>query len=409
MRSWVCIALLLFVSAGARAEQGDGDAEVVRAGGAASIDLDDRRVVAIDRAFGEAIRKSVDKLVPPLVRGRHKADIRDKILRRARLYVARYQVRDEGDDGDEFRVVVDVWVAMGELRDALIGLGVELDEPPPKPAAGTRASARAGAAVRPRPRLVLLVVANVDGVGHATFGRQGGDGGEVGRALQRELGEYGFDVVGAAGAAVSVSETAGDSLPITDAAAEELARSVGAGGAVIVGAEVHADGKIRGTRLRGARGAASIRVVDTSESAVIGKASVYAAAYADSSSAAVDDSAGRLGRAALAAVAGEVERHWPAGAVTGAGVVVEITGAETWTPVRQVMAALKRAAGITAVQPRRFRRGYVALEVATELPAARVARAITAGKFQPATLEVRNVGDKKVKVEVSAPAEPEER
>ena len=67
--------------------------------------------------------------------------------------------------------------------------------------------------------------------------------------------------------------------------------------------------------------------------------------------------------------------------------------------------ALKKAPGVTAVAPRRFRTGSIFLEVTTSLSAARIAKTIVGAKFDEGTVEVRTAGDRMVSVEVS-PAPP---
>src|SRR5690606_31707568 len=127
---------------------------------------------------------------------------RERVLRRARLYVTRYQVRQEGASGAEYRVALSAWVDTARVRVALTELGVALDAPP-APAPGVRA----------RPRLVVLAGRRMgDGV-LATCARaatgDGAAGGEVAGGVARELREYGFDLVPATGVDVPVGEAGG--------------------------------------------------------------------------------------------------------------------------------------------------------------------------------------------------------
>ncbi len=401
MRTLACIAALLVATSAAYAESNDPDETTrVAASGAAPADATDARTKAIDRAFANAVDTSVVDIVPADLRTKHRGDIRDRIVRRARLYIARYKVREEGDDGQVYRVRLDAWIDTGKLRQALASLGIELAGDRP---AGGAPAVQPGSRVRPT--ILLISLTNVDGAASASFGRDGGDGGALGRAIARELGEHGFEVIGAPGVAPPVSETAGTSLPVSDSAAAEMAREVGAGGVVVVGAEVFRDGKVRGTRLlaAGARGRA--RVIDLDEGVSVADETVEVGYYADTAEVALDAGAVELGRRVVLAVAGSMKQHWPAAVVAEASVVVEITGATMWKPVLRTMRALKKAPGVTAVEPRRFRAGSISLEVTTSLSAARVAKAIVGAKFDRGTVEVRTAGDHRVRVEIS-PAPP---
>jgi hypothetical protein len=371
------------------------DTSLVQTTGAAAAADSDAREKAIDRAFARAVDESVAALVSARVRKLHQAEIRDQVVRRARLFVARYSVRkegteDNGGDGATSRGQVDAWIDRGKLRQTLTGLGIELDSRG-APAPGTRA----------RPTIMLIALANVDGTAGATFGRDGGDGGAVGRGIDRALSEYGFDVIGAAGLSAQISEAAESALPVTDEAAIELAREAGAGGAVIVGADVTSSGKVRGTALMGVAGRAAVRVLDLDTGKIIASEDVESAAYGESAGAAADKGAAALAARTVSAVGRAMERRWPAAVASATGIAVEISGSLSWAPAREIVRALEKAPGITSVEPRRFRSGSIALDVITDLPASRVAKAISGAKLESVALDVRTVGDRTVRVGVT--------
>lgn len=362
--------------------------EAVEVAGSAPASDADPRARALDAAFARAVERSVDAVVAPGARGAHDGVIRERVIRRARSFVAKYRVISEGEDGDVYRVRVAAWINAAALRETLTEAGVPLADPGAPAAAGER------------PRLVVLVHVDAAGERQATFGLTATDGGPFADALRRELRELGFELVDAGGVEIEIGAT-GQRLPVGDAAAVELARRVGAGGVVIVGARVAPDGRIRGTRLVGARGMAAVRVVDAADGSVVATADVESATYGAADDEAVRRAAGELGANAGRGVGRDLTRRWPAPAAAERGVLVIVRGAPGWAAVHEVWHALRAAPGVELVAPRRFEPGAVSLLAVTGLDASRLARALDGARFRDARVRV-TTGRNMVFVDVTA-------
>jgi hypothetical protein len=373
------------VAAGARAEP-----ELIEVGGSAAASGTagvPPRQRAIDDAFANAVRRAVEGIVAPAARERHRAAIEERVVRRARLFVAKYRVRQEGETGGVYRVRLEAWIDTTRVRDLLIELGVEVEAAAPAdPVTG-------------RPRLALLLVAVIDGEAVASFGRASADGGDAGRAIRRELREYGFEVADTAG--VEVELAGRESRTVGEAAAVDVATRAGAGGAVVVSAAIEPDGKIRGTRLVGSKGRADVHVIDVAGPRTVVTAEVEAGAFGASAAEAAAASATELGVRTVRAIAQALGRHWPEPVAGGAGLLVEVRGAPAWQLVEDVTAMMRQTSGVSAVIPRRFRRGQVALVVTTQLSARRLAATIASTPFPSASLRVQALSDRAIQIDVS--------
>ncbi len=369
------------LTAGVAVAEDRSPLELVEVDGAARMDEDDPRAVAVDAAFARAVEEAVAVLVPPGMRSQYRVQIRDGVVRRARLYVARYRVQEEGDDGTTYRVRIAAWVDVAKLRGALADVGVRLDAPAVAPVVDTRA----------RPRLLVLVRTAVGETVLANYGRYASDGGPVGVAVATEMTSLGFDLVSAAGVPIPVEATPASAL--SDVAVAEMARTAGAGGAVVVDASLGADGRVRGTALLGAVGSARVRVLSVTDTGVARVAAdqVEAAAFAEAANLALDAASRALGLRGVGAVAAAAERYWPPAVIAPGNVVIEVRGAPTWSVVREIWRAVAKAPGVSAVTPRVLRRGYVAFEISTGQQAGQVARALASATFRDATVSVQTV------------------
>ncbi|RMH42771.1 MAG: hypothetical protein D6689_07230 [Deltaproteobacteria bacterium] len=367
----------------------------VRAEGRAPAGAPDARAAALDRAFAEAVRRAVAARVEVGERARHAGAVDAAIAGRAREFVARYQVVAEGPSPAGYFVQIDVWVDDAALARALADAGIA----PAAPAVDIGVG---------RPPLALVALVRTPDAAVATFGRDGGDGGPLGRAVDRELRELGFRPVRPApGTSPPAHSVPGAALPVDDAAARAFALAEGAGGAVVIAADLESAGRIRGTPFAGAQGRARVRVV-AADGAAIADAAVEAGAYAEAANDAVDACAAQLGRRAVAAVRDALRARWPAGVIDDDAVIVELRGAPSWAPVRAVQRALAAAPGVSSVTPRRLAPGAVALAVATRQPAARIAEAAGRAAFDPLRAEVHARSDALVEIVLQAPTVPAE-
>ena len=329
----------------------------VDAVGEASGRGDEGRARAIDDAFAAAVDQVIAiELTRTQVR-RNRELLRAKITRRARLFVLTYRVRDQSASETTVRVEITAKIDRQRLREALADLDLGAVSAAPR---------------RLRPKIVLLLRAVVAGVASASFGKEGGDGGVVGRVIAHELSELGFDLVAASGNAAPVSRSTRGRLPLDDEAAIAVARRVGAGAAVVVGVEVGEDGSVRATRMQGATAKAQVRIITVAGDEVAA-AKVDGAGYGRDSAGATSAAARAAATRTVAAIASSATAYWPAPRQLTDAQVVIVTGARTWVPVAAIIARLRSARGVTEVKTRHLGRGEVIIAVATTMTDARLA------------------------------------
>jgi hypothetical protein len=345
------------------------------------------RTQALDVAFADAVTKVVREILPAPAREKFKDTLRDNVIRRSRLYVAKFKVLDERSVEGQVHLQAEVTVDRDKLRAALAELGVAETV---EPGGGSR------------PRVVVLLKATSGSQTVTTFGSTGGDGGAAGRAVLDELRAHGFDVVDTAGRTVQLSGAGDDGLPIDDDAAVDLARSVGAGGAFVVGVGAKLEGKIRGTSLTGAAATASLRVVDAQNGEAIAKSSGKGAAWGNDDGSAAGAAAVDSVERAMRSVAADVARHWPVSrSSSGDGLEVKIRGASSWAVIAAIIAKLAATRGVRAVHPIRVDRGKIDIalesgispnEVAAQIKRARVGNVTVATKVKDRDVLVKITG-----------------
>jgi hypothetical protein len=390
MRSLALILLLSTVAA----------ADPVESYGTATIEQDDTaaaRQRALDDAFRQAIDQTVGSILPAAQRASGADLIKKQILRKAKSYVLKFQVVDEGEDAGYYKVHVNAEVAVPALTADLqkLGLGnapvatpVGTEPPPPPP--------------EPRPQLVLL---SLSSDGATTFGPSPGDGGPVAVAIRKAIEARGFAFVPAQPGDVPVQAGAqpqpAASVPLTTDQAATLARQVGAAGAVVVGIAARDGGKIRGTHQVGAELSIALEVVDAGDQtqrllATSDQAGGYGADLPAATDMAVTTSAARIAR-----VAGDrLEQRWPAPLASGpAGVLVHVQGVLRWPDVADLVKRLATAPGVRGVLPSSFARGQVTLAVQSSLPPASVASALAGDTVQV-------TGPRDVTVDLAPPPPP---
>lgn|GEM_PF-6317417 len=349
---------------------------------------------ARDQAFANAVDTIVDALVAPSARRPAAREIRERVVGRARLFVAKFRTRSQALEGENYRVAIDAWIDAGKVQQALAEIGVDLAASalPPDQASPTTSDSR--------PSVALLVRADIAGTVAASFGRVGIDGGELGRTVARGLREQGFVVAPTGGLEVTLAEEPVGPLPLSDRAAAELAGRAGAGIAVLVAADIGDDGKIRGTGMRGARGRGLVRVVDVRDGRVVTEIEVTSAGYGADELAAASDAAAELGTRAAGLISAPMVATWPAPVPREGGVLVEVRGVTEWAVVAELERVLSRAPGVRGVATRTFRRRFVALVADTDMSPKRLQKALVNARFGTARVNVTAGDDDVIRVDV---------
>jgi hypothetical protein len=168
---------------------------------------------------------------------------------------------------------------------------------------------------------------------------------------------------------------------------------------LIVAAVVEDDGKIRGTRWRGAQARAAVRLLDVATGSVIAEAGdLAAAAHAATPAEALAEAARRL--AVIDAAGAALVRRWPAPLDVGDGVVLAVHDAPSWAAIDAITRTLSATPGVQGVTPRHFRRWRVVLDVATRLRTEEIARLLGAAALEDLALHVTPLGQRMLRVDV---------
>ncbi len=380
----LCIALVAvaLVAGTAHAQS----APAFRARGEAA-DGANARQQALDQAFADVVRQALAVELTRTELARNRGALEEKIVRRARLFVASYSVVDSSRVEGRLIVKVEARVKTDELRARIAELGLRARGPAQPASSG-------------RPRVVLLVQARRGDAVDLSFGTRGGDGGPVGRTLASQLGALGFDLVPATGQPAPTQIGSGGALPMDDQAARQLGSAVGAGAVVIVGAQAKPEGRIRATQLEGAVARAAVRVLATREGGIVVSTTIDAAAAGDTVNAALAHALEAVARRIAETAGVKMARHWPAaGPSLGSGRAVVVRGAAHWSTVEAVLSRLRaipgaRSAVLFAIHP-----GEVVLSAETPLSADQVAHQLSGLTLPLGTATVSARGDR-VEVEI---------
>ncbi len=313
----------------------------------------DPRTQALDVAFAAAVTEAVADLAGPAARVRA-AEVDREIIKRARRYVASFQVRAQTTDGGRLELEVAVRVDLDKVRTRLVELGVALRSRDVDPAA---------TAPRARTATVLLRVTGA-GPPAASFGAAASTDVPGLARLGEALASAGFAAVPASAAGPAPGSER--ELPVDDAGARALAGDVRADVVVIVGVQVGEVGPVRGVPLRAAPATARLRVLDVKTGAVLDDVTVASGAWG------TDERLVRV--AAEAATAAAASAAWarrapapaPAGpgAITAAaGITVRVTGEQPWAAATAIRARLTGAPGVSRVTWAGVGDGEVALAV----------------------------------------------
>lgn len=367
LRSLIGAALLVCVAQGMASAQ-----TVVEALGAVTVaggDEAQTRQRALDDALRRAVSQSLEAMVDPKVLKAHAELYKKRILRQAQRYVTTFRVRDEGEAEGVYHIHIDGTMDLAALRRDVDALG--------SPAPATEPVSTAAAAPV-RPSLVLLAVANDGQTSSSTFGQQG-RAGRTEDALKDALAEFGFDILYAQGVAVPViaqADSPSSGLPVTDAQAIALAKSVGAGGAIVARIAAPLETTIRATSWVGSEREIALRVLDLA-SPWEPVASVVAA-----EGAAGPDAAFAM-RAATQAVIRHVSTRvgprlasrWPA-ALPSDLLALRVYGVARWSDMTALIRGLRSLPGVGEVTLWRATRREITLKLRSDLAPETVAAGV---------------------------------
>lgn len=340
----------------------------------------DPRTVALDAAFAVAVTEAVADLAGAAARAKA-ADVDREIIKRARRFVASFQVRSQTMVPGGTELDVAVRVDLDKVRARLTELGVAVravpQQPDPTPAVRGKKTAT-----------ILLRVVGASRTS-STFGSAATDDVPGLARLVETLGAAGYTVVPASAAGPPVGDD-GD-LPVDDTGARALGGDARADIAVVAAVSVGEVGLVRGVALRAAPATARLRVLDVRTGNVLDETTVQSGAWGQDER--LPRVAAESALAAAAAAAWAPRRSAPspgasAPAVTAArGVTVRIRGEQPWTAAAAIRTRLAAAAGVGKVTWAGLGGDQVVLSV-TGLSAAKIAGQIRTADGLSARVDV---------------------
>lgn len=374
-------------------------------GAGAEADIRDARVRAIDTALAAAVGRALADLLDDKTRKRNRQLLNAELVKRARRYVAGFKVLAEEADGDRYRVRIRARLDLDTVRARLLELGIERDS-------------SAEPSSEPRPKVTVLTHATLGERVEVSFGSQGRARGASFQTVITHLDEQGFTTVAAVGTEAPAARELPPGVPLSDEAAAEVARAVGAGGAFVVGVKAWREGPIRATSLIGALATATIRVVDvpggsdggsngasTGRANLLAQAEVRAAGYGPTEDQALADASARAAERAMRAVIKAVIDYWPPQVASAEdALLIEVRGYRTWRDVRALHKQLADTQGITRTWPRQLGRSGVVLAAETKLSRRRVAAALRRTALSDARVSTRRQGEGRLLVTITGSA-----
>lgn len=242
------------------------------------------------------------------------------------------------------------------------------------------------------PTAVLLLKTSSAQGSTASFGRSAVPSAAA-RALREPFEAQGMRFVRAAGVAVNLGDPPGG-LPLSDAAAIDMARQAGASVCVVVGIGLRAVGKIRATQLVAHEARLRIRVLDAGAGAVVADTSTKRFGYAPDA----DQAAGSAQAASIAALGksldGKLRARWPAqAAASGSALTLQIGGAQGWRPVASILKQLAASKGIKFVHALAIQGSQVRLSVSTAMSAASLVALLQRTRIHQGTISVISAGN----------------
>ncbi len=313
-----CLALLLVLAAIPAVGADDPSFEAMGRAPIAGGDRVRARERALDDAFQHAIEGAIGALLGADRLVKKAADLRLKIMPRARSYVQSFRVLDEGEhEAGVFSVQISAEIAADRLLRELSDKSVK----PTKQPANTNAK--------------LLICG-------------GNELKMFAASVRTRLAKAGFDIV--AGARCDEAELA----------------SSGARGGLIIDASAPRPAPIRGTSLVGVELKLSLRLVDSTAKRWA-EDRADAVGYGATPDAAIDTAAMQVLPELMATIEPALS---PQDLVRG-GLSVRVLGVRRYPQLAGVRSALERLPGVDAVEPRRFNPGVpgsIEIYVRTALP-----------------------------------------
>lgn len=307
--------------------------------GEAAISNGDRvraRERALDDAFRQVIDQALARQLDAAALAERSSAIKLTIHPKARTYILRYAVLEEGDQGNVFRVRINAEVALYALMQ----------------------DAKAGGATKSAPTAAAKVlVCLVERAG----------AGWVASPLSRRL------VDGAAARGIDAALADGDCAPVgvepapADDKAAALARAKKARGVVVGAVAATATGPIHGTSLQSAHADLRLHLLD-GEGHVTGEVRAERDGWGEGDAAAALAATEPALLEAMTRLAPLADRSFASPA--SAGVTVLLSGADRYADLQTLLRALGTIAGVSAVEPRRFSSEGVEIRVTTAATAA---------------------------------------
>ncbi len=255
------------------------------------------------------------------------------------------------------------------------------------------------------PTIVILLQVHAPDGTIASFGTAGTDEIVPYSSIRRALLGRGFSIVSAAGVAVTrvggAEDT--DANVLSDASAGDLARQLGADTAIIVSMVGTAEGRIRGTALRGAVVSGEARMLDVADGRILMTASGKGADFAKNDSSAIEKASRKSGDILAEALGTEASKRWAPPLAVDNRLTIVVKGATSWASVSAIMHRLATSAGVAAVHPREVRGNKVILAIDTELPASKMASLVRGARLFVGSLST-TVKDDVVMVSVQGDA-----
>ncbi|HUQ05434.1 MAG TPA: hypothetical protein VM261_23190 [Kofleriaceae bacterium] len=335
----VLVALVVLLAVAAR----PAAAQVVtyEARGRADDTAADPRTQALDVAFAGAVTEAVADLAGAGARAKA-AEVDREIIKRARRFVASFQVKSQSADRGSLELEVAVRIDVDKVRARLVELGVPLKPRDP----GTVPVTSHGATGKTATILLRVVGA---GPLAATFGAAASPDVPGVARISEALTAAGYTVVPASAAGPPPGPE--NELPVDDTGARALGADAKATIAVIAGVNVGEAGPVRGLPLRAIPASARLRVVDIASGKVLEDVTLASGAWG------TDERLPRV--AAEAAAAAVASSAWqPRGTTVigsgatitaGRGITVRVRGDKAWSAASSIRAQLGTAPGVERV------------------------------------------------------------
>ncbi len=253
---------------------------------------------------------------------------------------------------------------------------------------------------------VLLLKASSDQGTEASFGR-GGTSARSARALREPFETAGFEFVSAKGVTPPVGDVPSD-LPLSDAAALEMARQVGASLCVVVGLVANSKGKIRATKLVSHEARLRVRVLTVGTGEVVADLKARRFGYGPSASQSASSASTAVVTEVGKNLAPMLRKRWP---VTSAGsataLSLTINGASGWRPIAAILTQLAASKGIKYVHTVEIGSSQVRLSVSSALSAASLVSILRRTRIANGALTVVASGNIiTIRLRMSTPASP---